>query len=118
MGLGFTGLAARWYYLSPYPDLLNTYGTESTIYIKRWAPYVGYAGGIASGQITRDGAEPRTVTSSGVYLGFRAGADLLWRPNIGLRAELSYSQTFISSSSRFPADLNAFSLWSGLFISL
>lgn len=115
-GVGSTTLNLKWHYLGPAPDVVRK-SNESSLFVKRWSPYVGPIVGVASGSIKREGDEIPYVSSSGVVFGLKNGVDYLLRPNLGMRIEISYSQTIFQAESR-PANMTEFSLWYGLFVPL
>lgn len=115
-GVGFTTLYYKWHFMGPAPEVFKSSDT-STLFIKRWSPYVGPSIGLASGRIKREGDEIPSVSSSGVAFGIRFGTDYLLRPNLGMRLEISGSQTIFQSET-LPANMNQFSLWYGLFVPL
>ncbi len=112
--MGFYGSSLRWHYVGPAPEPLPK--VENTqLMIKRWSPYTGFTTGIAAGSISRESDEVSTVSGSGIYFGLRNGVDILYRPDMGLRLEISYSSTFFQAKA-LPALLTEFSLWAGVFI--
>lgn len=115
-GVGFTSAYYKWHYMGPAPDVIKK-SDQSTLFIKRWSPYVGPVVGIASGSITREGDIIPKVSSSGVHFGLKNGVDYLLDPGLGMRIEVSYKQTFFQSET-LPASMTEFSIWYGLFIPL
>jgi hypothetical protein len=116
-GVGFTSATFRWHYLRTAPSVSKVDDISSTFFVKRWSPYTGGTAGIAFGEIRREGDKIPRVSSSGVHFGLKNGVDYLYRPNIGLRAEVSYATTFFQAPV-FPARMTEFSLWLGIFIPL
>lgn len=116
-GVSFTGFVGRYYFLGPAPSMVAAPEGGSSLLIQRFVPYVGGAAGLAQANVQRDSTDlAPLVSGSGVYFGFRAGADYAQGPGRGLRGELAYSTTAFSkmfsttSSTSEPAQLDEFAL--------
>lgn len=112
-GVSFSSIYLNHYFLSPAPEVIKVKDTD-LLFISRWAPYAGGSAGIAEGTITREADKVPTVSSSGVFLGIRGGFDYLYKPNIGLKAEMTVSATFFQTESA-PALMGYFSMWLGVY---
>jgi hypothetical protein len=99
-GAGFLGLAARWFFLSPVPQFSNAKAQPdfTRILIQGFAPYIGLGAGVASATVDRTNDQIPEVTNSGVYTGFKLGAEYPLSWGSGLRIEAGSSQTFSSTS--------------------
>lgn len=115
-GVGSTTFNLKWHYLGPAPDVYKK-TDNTTLFIKRWSPYVGPIVGVASGSIKREGDDVPYVSSSGVVFGIKNGIDYLLSPSLGMRVEISAHQTIFQAATR-PANMTEFSLWYGIFVPL
>ena len=100
MGSYFTGLAGRYYFSGPAPTVGSTNGENTILVVNRFTPFARLATGVASAEIKRDNDQVPSVSASGVYMGFRFGADYPLGPGIGIRQEIIYSTTFYQSPRR------------------
>jgi hypothetical protein len=116
-GVSFTGLAGRWYFSSPPPTVAKAPYDETILLVKKFTPFFGLSIGLATGDISRAGDEVPSVSASGVYLGYRLGAEYPLSPGIGIRPEIVSQSTF-SSSLLNPASLSFFAFQIGLFFYL
>lgn len=116
-GIGFTSGIVRWYYLAPPPEPSRQLKSLSTFFQRRWSPYGGFSTGVAFGQVVREADLVPSVSESGVHIGFRGGADYLYKPSMGLRAEVTFQTTLFQNQVR-PGYLQEFSLWAGFFVPL
>ena len=116
-GLAFTGFSGR-YYLGSIPWGSKEAKGEPTLFIKRPHAYVGLGAGVAQGTIIREGDIVPTVTASGIYVGFRGGADIpLNSHGFGIRPELMMSGSFASSKPN-PSKLTLVSLGCQVYFQL
>ena len=93
-GMTFTGIFGRWYFLGPAPsvaDASNNPGGETTIFVKKFSPFVGPAVGLGTGTITRTGDLIPDVSGSGIYFGYKLGADYPLARSVGIRPEIVYN---------------------------
>ena len=94
-GMTFTGIFGRWYFLGPAPSVADTSnnlnGDSSTIFVKKFSPFVGPAVGLGTGTITRTGDLIPDVSGSGVYFGYKLGADYPLARSVGIRPEIVYN---------------------------
>ncbi len=116
-GLNFTGIYARYYFLGPAPQAINSDGEHSTILYKRYAMFLGWSGGVGQGQVSRNADQVPNISGTGVYMGIRAGADYPMGDRWGIRPELMYHTTFMASEVNAPT-LTEFSLHCAIFWSL
>ncbi len=114
MGSSFTGIAARYYYMGPIPAVGNVNPESTYLFVKRLAPFIGPAFGVAMADIRRENDKVANISGSGIYYGFRAGADYPLAPGRGLRPEFIYSTTFMQSPT-LPSKVNEFALRLGLY---
>ena len=116
-GVTFAGVSVRRYF-SPVPwGSAETKG-QTTVFVKRLNWYVGLGAGVATGTIIREGDVVPSVTASGVYVGFRGGADIPLNPHgFGIRPELMMSGTF-SAALPNPSTLSLFSLGCQVYFQL
>ncbi len=116
-GVSFTGMAFRWYFWGPAPNGNPDTKTETTLFVRRYTPFVGLATGVALADISRTNDLVPRVTGSGAYIGIRLGADYPIRPGFGIRPQITTSTTFFSSVSP-PTKLSEFALECGFYIYL
>lgn len=116
-GVSFTGLAWRWYFSTPPPTVNKAPYDETILVIKKFAPFFGLSIGLATGDLTRPNDEVGQVSGSGVYMGYRLGAEYQLSPGVGIRPEMVSSSTF-SSSLYNPTSLSFFTFQLGLFFYL
>ena len=95
-GLYFTGFNAKWYFYAPAPNLSKNDPNGTHLFVQNFSPFVGMGSGIAQGTIQRQNDQIPEISSSGVYLGIRAGVDFLIDPTYMIRPEFVYSSTFQS----------------------
>ncbi len=113
-GVSFTGFSGR-YYFGSIPWGAKEITHEPTLTVIGPHFYVGVGAGLALGSISRPGDLVPDVTASGVYFGFRGGADIpLDSHGFGIRPELMISQT-MSSTIPDPSSLSLFSLGCQLY---
>ncbi len=115
-GVGFTGVAVRKYF-GTIPAVAQSSPDKTILVVRKYNMFFGLSGGLATGDIYRSDDQVPSVQSSGIYLGFRIGADYPLGPGIGLRPELVYSNT-ITSSNVNPSTVTLFSLQCGLYFFL
>lgn len=115
-GVSFTGAVSRYYFLGPAPSMVESAG-DGALLIKNFVPFFGLAAGLAQASVQREASDPAPLVSgSGVFFGFRLGADYAQGPGRGLRIELASSTTAYSgmfatsSSSTTPPLLEEFSI--------
>lgn len=112
IGVGFTGIIARRYFMNPTPVLASD-KLQSSIIVQGWAPFAGFGFGIAEGSISREGEVVDTISTSGFFVGGHLGLDYQISPNLILRPELFYSTTLMNVSE-VPSSLNEMGLILGL----
>ncbi len=108
-GVSFTGVTSRWYPMAAAPFLSDPGDAPTSLVVRQYAPFVGFSGGLASGQIAREGDKVPLVSASGMYVGTRFGADHLLRQDLALRYEMSFSTTIFASATK-PSSMTEFSL--------
>lgn len=97
-GVSFTGVVSRWYFWGPAPFNQVAEG-GSTILIKRFVPFLGFAAGLAEANVQRDAGDNAPVVSgSGVFFGARIGADYSTGIGKGIRPEIVASSSQFASS--------------------
>lgn len=116
-GVSFTGVAGRWYFSSPPPTVSKAPYDQTILLVKKFTPFFGLSMGLAVGDIYREGDAVPSVSASGVYLGYRLGAEYPIAPGVGIRPEIVSSSTF-SSSVLNPASLSFFAFQLGLYFFL
>jgi hypothetical protein len=97
-GMSFTGVFGRWYFNGPAPSLEASDTEKTTLLVRRFVPFLGLGLGVGSGTIERDGDLVPTVSASGVYLGYRFGADVALNRRVELRPEIIYAASFSGAS--------------------
>lgn len=97
-GVSMTGFVGRWYFLEPLPSYPMISESESRVFIKSFVPFVGATIGIGMGTIVRSGDLITDLDGSGLYVGWRMGADYPVMPGIGVRPEIFYSSTIFSDA--------------------
>lgn len=112
-GASFTGITGRWYVYGPAIFKVDESSATSTYFVKRYAPFYGFGSGVATAYLTRPDLAA-AVSSSGVYIGFKGGADYSYQQDMIFRYEVIYNTTFMSSVS--PAStLSEFALQFGIY---
>lgn len=94
----FTGILGRWYFFGLAPSATSAPPSSSTLFIKRFVPFIGLSTGIARADIQRDAEAVAMVSGSGLYFGARVGADYATAPGRGIRPEIVTATTDFSSS--------------------
>ena len=117
MGSSFTGVALRYYFWGPGSTVPHVDGEETVLLVKRFTPYAGIATGVATAEIKRENDLVPNVSGSGVFMGFRFGADYPMAAGWGIRPELTFSTTFYQSPT-LPATLSESSIGCGIYIFL
>jgi hypothetical protein len=107
--LGWTG---RYYFLGPSPE--SNLNTETTLFIKRYSPFIGISNGIAALDITRTNDQVQEVRASGMYIGTKIGFDYPLNYKFGIRPEIMYAFTFYSQETP-AATVTAFAAQFGLY---
>ena len=108
-GINFTGATSRWYVFGPAVFKVDESTTANTYFVKRYAPFYGFSGGIATAFVSRTNDLVGNISTSGVYLGFKGGVDYSYQQDMIFRYEAIYNTTFMSNVS--PASsLNEFAL--------
>lgn len=115
MGSSFTGVTGRYYFWGPASSVAETEGTESLLLVRRFTPYAGLAVGAALASIRRENDLVPNIEGSGLYFGFRLGADYPLAPGIGIRPEFLYSTTIFQSPT-LASSLSEYSIGCGLFM--
>ena len=116
-GVGLTGVYGRYYFNTIPWGAKETKG-ETVMFVKGYHTYVGIGLGVASGSITRTDDTNPYVEGSGVFFGFKYGADIpLSAKGYGLRPELTFSGTIMSSSVK-PTSVSFLSLGCGFYFQL
>lgn len=111
----FMGVLGRWYFFGQAPSTAHAPDNTSTILVKRFVPFLGFSAGFAQANIERQGEAVGNVAGSGLYLGFRVGADYMMAPGRGIRPELitsstDFSSSFANASAGTPPSLVMFSI--------
>jgi hypothetical protein len=94
-GVSFTGLTGRWYF-GPAPSVSRVSEQGATLFVRRFAPYLGLGAGVAFAKITRSNDLVPETENSGMYIGYRAGVDYPLSPGLLARTEVSYATTLQS----------------------
>lgn len=116
MGVSFTGLIARRYFLRS-PTFLPKKTISNSVTLQRWVPYAGLGFGVAEGSIARENDAVGNLNGSGVFMGVHLGVDYHLYPNMILRPEFFTSSTF-GSGSETPAVLKEYGLVMGFHFRL
>lgn len=116
MGVGFTGVIARWYFLRPATFLPDT-KLKNSVTFQRWVPFAGFGGGVARGSVEREGDAIGNVSGSGVFMGVHLGIDYHLRPNLILRPEFFTSGTFMNNT-KTPSTLKEYGIVVGFHFKL
>jgi hypothetical protein len=111
-GVSFFGFNYRYYYPNMVPFAISSYGEQSTLMIKEYAPFVGGRIGLAQGTISRNRDLISDVNASGIFLGIQIGYDLMANSKFVYRAALSTSKT-IGSADPNQSSLSEFTLLFG-----
>jgi hypothetical protein len=98
-GVSFTGGAVRWYFRGASTLLPSEEPEHTQLILKRFVPYVAGSFGVATGTITRELDQVTSVDGSGVYFGFKLGADYPLFRGLGLRPELAMASTFFGPTN-------------------
>ncbi len=106
----FTGLEGRWHFQTPAPSVSRASLDKSLILVRRFSPFIGFGLGIASADVTRSEDAVPEVTGSGLYFGYRMGAEYPLKPGLGLRPEVIFMTTLMS-----PNTVNLFSIQCGFY---
>lgn len=124
-GASFTGLDARWFFLSPAPSFerrsdgpVSPEGSDSRIFIKRYSFFVGLAAGIAIADISRTNDQVPDVQGSGAYVGIKLGVEYPLVPGLNLRPEISSYKTIASPPNALPSSVSYFSFGVGFCLML
>jgi hypothetical protein len=112
-GVHFSGLVLR-YFITPIVQPAPGSSSVTTIHLKRLSFFAGASSGVAIGKIERQGDLVPEVNSSGVFFSGRLGADYSISPSFGLRSEVIYGFTLISSGAN-PSNMQQFGLTAGIF---
>jgi hypothetical protein len=110
-GAFFTGLTGRYYFFGPAPSTVQP-NDGATLFIGRYAFFVGFGYGLAEAHISRLNDQVPTVNGSGIYLGTKLGCDYMLSPHFGIRPEISYALTFFSQETP-PTQLTEFAVQLG-----
>jgi hypothetical protein len=116
-GVSFTGIMWRRYFLGPVPSVIPSKDGRSTLFIKRYIPFVGLASGVAMADISREQDQVGNVKGTGVYFGTKFGLEYPLSRGMGIRPEIIYNMTMMNSSP-IPSSLSEFALQCGFYYAL
>jgi len=114
-GISFNGFTHRWHFMGSAPNFPKNSPGENYVFLKQYSPYVGYAVGIATAEISRKNDQISGASGSGAYVGFKFGTDYSLKPGRGIRYEMHYATTIMSAESP-PTVISEFALQIGWYI--
>lgn len=114
-GIGFSGITWRRYFYGYLPSVVNSQNDNSLLLITRRSFFLGASAGLAEGTIRRPNTSIPSISSSGIYYGFRAGYDYQNNPGETFRWELLYANTFPSADG-YNTSLTAFAIQFGILL--